>query len=57
MIIDLFLNLDNNIDQNNKKVVMRINITWDDVAVGKKSESFERTLDIDASSAKQMLKY
>ncbi len=54
--IDLYLNLDNHNDQTNKSVELRVNIPGDDVVVGKKSESFEKSLDMAASSAQRMLK-
>ena len=54
--VDLYLNLDNHNDQTNKSVELRINIPGDDVVVGKKSESFEKSLDMAASSAERMLK-
>ena len=54
--IDLYLNLDNHNDQTNKSVELRVNIPGDDVVVGKKSESFEKSLDMAASSAERMLK-
>jgi len=54
--IDLYLNLYNHNDQTNKSVELRVNITGDDVVVGKKSESFEKSLDMAASSAERMLK-
>jgi len=54
--IDLYLNLYNHNDQTNKSVELRVNIPGDDVVVGKKSESFEKSLDMAASSAERMLK-
>ena len=54
--IDLYLNLDHHNDQTNKSVELRVNIPGDDVVVGKKSESFEKSLDMAASSAERMLK-
>ena len=54
--VDLYLNLDNLNDQTNKSVELRVNIPGDDVVVGKKSESFEKSLDMAASSAERMLK-
>ena len=54
--IDLYLNLDNHNDQTNKSVELRVNIPGDDVVVGKKSESFEKSLDMAASRAERMLK-
>ena len=54
--IDLYLNLDNHNDQTNKSVELRVNIPGDDVVVGKKSESFEKSLEMAASSAERMLK-
>jgi putative sigma-54 modulation protein len=54
--VDLYLNLDNHNDQTNKSVELRVNIPGDDVVVGKKSESFEKSLDMAASSAERMLK-
>ncbi len=54
--IDLYLNLDNHNDQTNKSVELRVNIPGDDVVVGKKSESFEKSLYMAASSAERMLK-
>lgn len=54
--VDLFLNLDNQSSQTNKSVELRVNIPGDDVVVGKKSESFEKSLDMAASSAERMLK-
>ena len=54
--VDLYLNLDNHNDQTNKSVELRFNIPGDDVVVGKKSESFEKSLDMAASSAERMLK-
>ncbi len=56
MSIDLYLNLYNHNDQTNKSVELRVNIPGDDVVVGKKSESFEKSLDMAASSAERMLK-
>ncbi len=54
--IDLYLNLDNHNDQTNKSVELRVNIPGDDLVVGKKRESFEKSLDMAASSAERMLK-
>jgi len=54
--IDLYLNLYNHNDQTDKSVELRVNIPGDDVVVGKKSESFEKSLDMAASSAERMLK-
>ena len=54
--VDLYLNLDNHNDQTNNSVELRVNIPGDDVVVGKKSESFEKSLDMAASSAERMLK-
>jgi putative sigma-54 modulation protein len=54
--VDLYLNLDNHNNQTNKSVELRVNIPGDDVVVGKKSESFEKSLDMAASSAERMLK-
>ena len=54
--VDLYLNLDNHSSQTNKYVELRINIPGDDVVVGKKSESFEKSLDMAASTAERMLK-
>ena len=56
IVVDLYLNLDNHNDQTNKSVELRVNIPGDDVVVGKKSESFEKSLDMAASSAERMLK-
>ena len=54
--IDLYLNLDNHSSQTNKSVELRVNIPGDDVVVGKKSESFEKSLDMATSTAERMLK-
>ena len=54
--IDLYLKLDNHSSQTNKFVELRVNIPGEDVAVGKKSESFEKSLDMAASTAERMLK-
>ena len=54
--IDLYLKLDNFSSQTNKFVELRVNIPGEDVAVGKKSESFEKSLDMAASTAELMLK-
>lgn len=54
--VDLYLNLDNQSSQTNKSVELRVNIPGDDVVVGKKSESFEKSLDMAASAAERMLK-
>ena len=54
--VDLYLNLDNQSSQANKSVELRVNIPGDDVVVGKKSESFEKSLDMAASTAERMLK-
>ncbi len=54
--VDLYLNLYNHNDQTNKSVELRVNIPGYDVVVGKKSESFEKSLDMAASSAERMLK-
>ena len=54
--VDLYLNLDNQSSQTNKSVELRINIPGDDVVVGKKSESFEKALDMATSTAERMLK-
>lgn len=54
--VDLYLNLDNQSSQTNKSVELRVNIPGDDVVVGKKSESFEKSLDMAASTAERMLK-
>ena len=54
--IDLYLKLDNFSSQTNKFVELRVNIPGEDVAVGKKSESFEKSLDMATSTAERMLK-
>lgn len=54
--VDLYLNLDNQSSQANKSVELRVNIPGDDVVVGKKSESFEKSLDMATSTAERMLK-
>lgn len=54
--VDLYLNLDNQSSQTNKSVELRVNIPGHDVVVGKKSESFEKSLDMAASTAERMLK-
>ena len=54
--IDLYLKLDNLSSQTNKFVELRVNIPGEDVAVGKKSESFEKSLDMATSTAERMLK-
>lgn len=54
--VDLYLKLDNRNDQNNKSVDLRIQIPGEDVVVGKKSESFEKSLDMASSTAERMLK-
>ena len=54
--VDLYLNLDNHSSQTNKFVELRVNIPGEDVVVGKKSESFEKSLHIAASTAERMLK-
>ena len=54
--VDLYLKLDNQNDQINKLVDLRIQIPGEDVVVGKKSESFEKSLDMAASTAERMLK-
>jgi putative sigma-54 modulation protein len=54
--VDLYLNLDNQSSQANKSVELRVNFPGDDVVVDKKSESFEKLLDIAASTAERMLK-
>ena len=54
--VDLYLNLDNHSSQTNKFVELRVNIPGEDVVVGKKSESFEKSLDMAASTAERMLK-
>jgi putative sigma-54 modulation protein len=54
--VDLYLNLDNKSSQTNKSVELRVNIPGDDVVVGKKSESFEKSLDMATSTAERMLK-
>jgi putative sigma-54 modulation protein len=54
--VDLYLNLDNQSSQTNKSVELRVNIPGDDVVVGKKSESFEKSLDMATSTAERMLK-
>ena len=54
--VDLYLNLDNQSSQAKKSVELRVNIPGDDVVVGKKSESFEKSLDMAASTAERMLK-
>ena len=54
--VDLYLNLDSQSSQANKSVELRVNIPGDDVVVGKKSESFEKSLDMAASTAERMLK-
>ena len=54
--IDLYLKLDNFSSQTNKFVELRVNIPGEDVAIGKKSESFEKSLDMTASTAERMLK-
>ena len=54
--VDLYLNLDNQSSQANKSVELRVNIPGDDVVVGKKSESFEKSLDMAVTTAERMLK-
>ena len=54
--VDLYLNLDNHSSQTNKFVELRVNIPGEDVVVGKKSESFEKSLGMAASTAERMLK-
>ena len=54
--VDLYLNLDNHSSQTNKFVELRVNIPGEDVVVGKKSESFEKSLYMAAATAKRMLK-
>ena len=54
--IDLYLKLDNLSSQTNKFVELRVNIPGEDVAVGKKRESFEKSLDMATSTAERMLK-
>lgn len=54
--VDLYLNLDNQSSQANKSLELRVNIPGDDVVVGKKSESFEKSLDMAVSTAERMLK-
>jgi len=54
--VDLYLNLDNQSSQANKSVELLVNFPGDDVVVDKKSESFEKSLDIAASTAERMLK-
>jgi putative sigma-54 modulation protein len=54
--IDLYLNLDNPSSQTNKEVELRVHIPGDDVVVGKKSDAFEKALDLAASTAERLLK-
>ncbi len=54
--VDLYLNLDNQSSQANKSVELRVNIPREDVVVGKKSESFEKSLDMAVTTAERMLK-
>ena len=54
--VDLYLNLDNQSSQANKSVELRVNIPGEDVVVGKKSESFEKSLDMAVTTAERMLK-
>ncbi len=54
--VDLYLNLDNQSSQINKSVELRVNIPGDDIVVGKKSESFEKSLDMATSTAERVLK-
>ncbi len=54
--VDLYLNLDNQSSQINKSVELRVNIPGDDIIVGKKSESFEKSLDMATSTAERVLK-
>jgi putative sigma-54 modulation protein len=54
--VDLYLNLDNQSSQANKSVELRVNIPGEDVVVGKKSESFEKSLDMASTTAERMLK-
>ena len=54
--VDLNLNLDNHTSQTNKFVELRVNIPGEDVVVGKKSESFEKSLYMAAATAERMLK-
>ena len=54
--VDLYLNLDNHSSQTNKFVELRVNIPGEDVVVGKKSESFEKSLYMAAATAERMLK-
>ncbi len=54
--VDLYLNLDNQSSQAIKSVELRVNIPGEDVVVGKKSESFEKSLDMASTTAERMLK-
>jgi len=54
--VDFYSNLDNQSSQANKYVELRVNFSGDDVVVDKKSESFEKSLDMAVSTAEHMLK-
>ena len=53
--VDLYLVLDNQSDQQNKRVEIRVQIPGDDIVVTKQSDTFEKAVDLAASAAERML--
>ena len=54
--VDLYLKFDNNSSHTNRFVELRVNVPGEDVVVGKKSESFEKSLYMATSTSIRMLK-
>ena len=53
--VDLYLILDNQSDQQNKRVEVRVQIPGDDIIVTKQSDTFEKAIDLVASAAERSL--
>jgi putative sigma-54 modulation protein len=51
----LYLILDNQSDQQNKRVEVRVQIPGDDIIVTKQSDTFEKAIDLVASAAERSL--
>jgi putative sigma-54 modulation protein len=53
--VDMYLILDNQSDQQNKRVEVRVQIPGDDIIVTKQSDTFEKAIDLVASAAERSL--
>ena len=53
--VDLYLILDNQSDQQNKRVEVRVQIPGYDIIVTKQSDTFEKAIDVVASAAERLL--